>query len=456
MRCKLLAILMLAALALRLGLLTAAFGNPGGVFTPDSYGYVQLADHLRNDWEFRAHEAVLPEIFRTPGYPLFLLIGVPYGEAPMQSAGWRVVLLAQVVLDVLLVGLTYLLGKWAVSHRAGLAAAAFQAVAPVAIASSCRVLSDSVYAFLLTVALLLFVRHLRGKGHSRTLMACAAVLAVACYVRPVGLAMAALLLVLLLIRPHRLLRAGPFALVLVLALLPWVLRNVFEAGYVGFSSFAGDSAYAFSAPAVLAEAENMSWDEAKEHLSGKERQRYRELVDERMESLRELGTIQGEMARWRSRRVRELMFSHPFTSARAHLTGCVGFFLPGGTDVLEVVGATYGGKNTLRVLRSKGPWAAAKHYFGGNTPAAMLAGVQMALLFAVKLALAVGWCVRQVRLRPSAVGWVLFAVVAVSALLPGVAATPRFRVPVAPVLSVAAGAGVVALVDALRRRRAGS
>jgi hypothetical protein len=45
-------------------------------------------------------------------------------------------------------------------------------------------------------------------------------------------------------------------------------------------------------------------------------------------------------------------------------------------------------------------------------------------------------------------------VVAVSAFLPGIAATARFRVPVAPVLSVAAGAALVALIDIFRRRRA--
>ncbi|MGC9454536.1 MAG: glycosyltransferase family 39 protein [Phycisphaerae bacterium] len=452
MRGKLLAIIMLAALALRLGVLSVAFENPEGVFTPDSFGYVRLADHLHDEWQFRPHEAAMPEIFRTPGYPLFLLIGAPYGETPMQSGGWRAVLLVQVVLDVLLVGLTYLLGKWAVSQRAGLVAAAFQAVAPVAVAASCRVLSDSLYAFLLTAALLLFVRHLRGKGHSRTLMACAAAMAVACYVRPVGLTMAAILLVVLLIRPHRFIRAGSFALVLVLALMPWLTRNYFEAGYVGFSSFAGDSAFAFSAPAVLAEAEDMPVREATKRLELQHRDQERELGESRMEDLSELGTLHGKMAHWRSRRAREVMLSHPFTAARLHLLGCAGFWLPGGTDVLEVAGVTSGGKDTLRVLRSNGLWAAARHYFGGNT-AAMLAAVGMGSVLALKLALVGFWCVRCVRLRPSAVGWTLFAVVAVAALLGGVASTPRFRVPVEPLLSVAAGSALVALVEWFTRRR---
>ncbi|MFP3938392.1 MAG: glycosyltransferase family 39 protein [Phycisphaerae bacterium] len=452
MRGKLLAIIMLAALALRLGLLSVAFENPEGVFTPDSYGYVQLSDHLRSGWEFRPSGGALPEIFRTPGYPLFLLIGAPYGDEPVQSSGWRVVLPAQVLLDVLLVGLIYLLGKWTVSHRAGLAAAAFQATAPVAVAASCRMLSDSLYAFLLTAGLLLFVRHLRGKGHSRTLMACAAVMVAACYVRPVGLTIAAILLVVLLIRPHRLIRAGSFALVLVLALMPWLMRNFFEAGYVGFSSFAGDSAYAFSAPAVLAETEGIPPDEARRRLEQQQWERHREQAYERMETLRGLGTLQGSMAHWRSRRAREIMLAHPLTAARLHLTGCVGFYLPGATDVLEVAGVTSGGRGTLRVLRRDGPWAAGRNYFGGNTPA-MLAGIGMGMVFAVKLAFAAGWCVRQVRRRATAVGWALFAVVAVCSLLGGVAATPRFRVPVEPLLNIAAGAAVVAAVEWFMRRR---
>lgn len=452
---KLLAIIMLAALALRLALLTAALENPTGVFTPDSFGYVRLGDHVRAEWEFRQFEGDLPEIFRTPGYPLFLTIGAPYGDEPVRSGGWRIVLAVQVLPDVLLVGLTYLLGKWAVSRRVGLAAAAFQAVAPVAIASSCRLLSDSLYAFGLTAALLLFVRHLRGRGHSRTLMASAAVLAAACYVRPVGLAMAAILLIVLLVRPHRLIRAGSFALVLVLALMPWLMRNFFEAGYVGFSSFAGDSAYAFSAPAVLAETEDMTFAEVQDRLAEDERRHRHELIDERIEDLRELGTLRGTMAHWRQRRAMGILLSRPLTAARLHLSGCVGFWLPGATDVLEVVGVTAGGKDTLRVLRESGLWSAVKHYFGGNI-SAMLAALGMGLIFAVKLLLVAYWCVRCVRRRQSAVGWTLFAVVAVAALLGGVAATPRFRVPVEPLLSVAAAAAAVTIAESLMRRRSAS
>ncbi len=447
-----LATILLTAMALRLALLTAAFENPEGVFTPDSYSFVQLADHLAEEGEFRKGEGEAPEIFRTPGYPLFLLTGAEYGDEPHRARGWRVVLMAQVLLDVLLVGLTYLLAKQVVSQTAGLAAAAFQAVAPVAVASSCRLLSDSLYAFLLTAALLLFVRHLRGRGHSRTLMASAAIMAVACYVRPVGLVMAAIMLAVLLIRPHRLVRAGPFALALALALMPWLTRNIFEAGYFGFSSFAGDSAFKFSAPMAMARADDIPLQEARSRLLEEQRRRRREIVRERMKEFREIQTVEGVMAHWRQRRAAGILLARPLTAVTMHLRGCMGFWLPGGTDVLEIAGATTGGRDTLRVIRERGLWEGARHYFGGDTRA-LLAAAGMGFVSVITMLLAAFWCVRGLRGRRSAVGWSLFAIVAASTLVSGVAATPRFRVPVTPVVSLAAGAAVVAIVDALIRRR---
>ena len=104
-------ILLLAA-ALRVALLGAAWNRPtqpygpgaydrapDGVQTPDSDGYLYLADDLKHLF-FGAPE---PEIFRTPGYPMFLLPGLATGGP---NHWWHLVLIVQIVFDVLLVYLT--------------------------------------------------------------------------------------------------------------------------------------------------------------------------------------------------------------------------------------------------------------------------------------------------------------------------------------------------------------
>ncbi len=164
----LLVVLALAA-ALRLALLVCAWNAPvadawpaalehaappTGVVTPDSKGYVALAVDLHRG----QFGSAAREIFRTPGYPAFLLVSFVAGEH-----WWQAALLLQIAIDVLLVYLTYRLALALFGRNAALLAAIFQATSAIATASSMRILSDGLFAMLLTLAILLFVRFwLRG------------------------------------------------------------------------------------------------------------------------------------------------------------------------------------------------------------------------------------------------------------------------------------------------------
>jgi hypothetical protein len=180
--------------------------------------------------------------------------------------------------------------------------------------------------------------------------------------------------------------------------------------------------------------------------------------------------------------------------------------------VLEVAGLTTGGKGTLDVLHRQGLWAAVRHYFGDNTKAMWLAGAMLLVplvRYAGVLMLVLGklplpwrrggqastpgrrgdaetrglpaeasakvghgegmgngdWLrngtlsavsvpvpVSHAGRRPAmgAEVWLCLLLVLVAFLLPGPAGHPRFRVPVEPILSVAAAAGWALL--AARRR----
>jgi len=422
-------IILVVAAVLRLGLLAWAWQSPQRLQTPDSAGYIALAHTLSSDGAFRQDD--LPEIFRTPGYPFFLVLGTVFG-----GSWWRFVLCLQIAIDVAAVYLTFLLGWMLHGERTGLWAAGFQAVSPLMIASSVRILSDTLFAFLLLLALLLIVFHLRSRANW-PVAAAAAVLAVACYVRPVGLVPAGVCLVALLVGPGRLRRAGIYLGILLGLLGPWVVRNAVVADYLGFSSFAGDSLYFFAAGEIVSRQEQISPAKARERLVA---------LDARANA----GKTPGPAARWRAGYGRDLILSNPWLYATIHLRGLVGYWLPGASDVLEIAGVTAGNRGTVDVLHSRGLIAAVRHYFAGQTWAVLPAGPMVLVCLAQYLG--VVFSLPRARLSMDGAVWLLIAVCGVLAILPGPFGLPRYRVPIAPLLSLAAAAGWLGL---LRGRPAG-
>jgi len=414
---------------MRGGLLTTAAINHGEVLAPDSYSYRQLAGSLHQRHEFSRDGE--PEIFRTPGYPVFLAL------IQWLHGGIWTALTAQVLLDVGLVMITFHLAAMLAGREAGALAALIQAVTPVAIASCCRMLSDSLYALLLTGSVVLVVGHLRGGGWKHIILS-GVTMAAGCYVRPVGVAMAAMAGLVILLSSRKFLHTMVFIAIVAMCLAPWVVRNAVIADYRGFSSFAGDSLYRFSAAEVIAREENVDVQTVRGRLD-------REVAAANLPT-------PGARSRYRMQRAAEIIRGNPGDYLIIHTRGDLAFWLPGATDVLEVAGVTAGQKGTLSVLHQKGLMSAAKHYFAGS-PWAVIAAGALVSIFAVKM-IGVATCVlSRARLKMSAAAWLMVLVVGTSAMAGGPASTPRFRVPVASLLSVAAAVGWLRLSRGRRRKQ---
>ena len=430
-----------AALGVRVLLLGAAWHSPEGrLFTPDSPYYQELSDSLAATGTF-ANRHGEAETFRTPGYPVFLLIGRPFG-----ASAWRATAVAQLLIDVGLVGLTWLLGVRLAGPRAGLWAAAFQAVTPVAVAAGLRMLSDGLYAFLLTAAVLLLLKHFRT-SRRLPLAGAAGAMGLACYVRPVAMVMAALMVLVLLCRRRGLGRAAAFAGVFAACVAPWISRNWSAVRYPGFSDYASGAMYFFAVPEIISRTEGIDPLQARRRMAD-EAQAWRRDHPE---------AAPGEAAVHRRRRAIQVIRAHAGLYAKLHLVGSLGFWLPGATDVLEILGVTTGGRGTIDVIHTRGLAAGVRHYFGGNAAAAALAA-PLALIPAIEYLGALCCAAAGLRRRRFALGagaWLAVAMVAAAALLPGPFGLPRYRVPVAPILNVAAAAGWLALVAQLRRARPG-
>ncbi len=428
-------IILYVALLLRAGLLVAGRYEPQRFFTPDSGDYDFLAWSLAEHGEFSRSPDGPAELFRTPGYPLFLA-----GVYAVSGYSVHAVLVVQILLDVALCWLVYLLGARLFDRRVGLWAAALQAVSTVAIISSVRVLSDSLFAFMLTASVLLLLSHFKTLRWQPLLLG-GIVAGCACYVRPVGVFFGVIVLLVLLLRCRAVRRAMVFAVVFASCIGPWILRNYIVADYPGFSTVSAECMFKFQGPYVLARVEGISVESARFRLEA-ELSEYKSAEN----------PTQGRMESRRASIGLRILREHPWTFLAMHLRGSLMVWAPGEVELPALLGAEAGEKGTMEVLSQRGLSTAVRHYLFERMWLLWIL-VPFVWLLLMRYAFSTVGVVRYVRLRMGPGGWLIVLTVLLFAILPGVFGHPRFRVPITPFLNVAAGVGVVWFIDRLIRRR---
>lgn len=178
---------------------------------------------------------------RSPLYPLFLA-GV------IRVFGWELekAALAQHALGLGTIGLTYLLGTLAFGRPAGLLAALLVAVDGALLLLEQSILSETLYAPLLTACLIVVLLALR-QGRWPGLLLAGLLLGLATLTRPVTQAILPLvLLAVLLAVPGRRARLVGLAAVCLgygLIVTPWVVRNQIVNGTPAVSSGLGDALF---------------------------------------------------------------------------------------------------------------------------------------------------------------------------------------------------------------------
>jgi 4-amino-4-deoxy-L-arabinose transferase-like glycosyltransferase len=435
------------ALLLRAALLLASWNEPEHFFTPDSHDYNLLAHNLLQSGDFT--RTGQPELFRTPLYPCFLAAMYWLSHDHVQLA-----VAVQIVIDVIGCLLVYVLGRQLCSQRVGLAAAAIQAVSPVAIVGAVRILSEGLFAFCLIASLVLLVRlfrqshgpcapyTLRPTPYALHALAAGGVLGLGCLIRPIGLPLAFIVAIVLLIaRPRQWHLAGLFLLGSLCLVGPWMIRNQTQTRY-GQLAGVGDYNLFFCNAVVLLNAyPDLPLNEEQQRLL-ELKKKYPDWPTGQPEYLNDPAFLRT----CRQQGV-ALILAHPLRYTWVHFKTAWNIFLPAATDVLEVLGITSGGKGTLAVLQQQGLIAAIRHYFGGQFWPLLLCG-PMILITLAKYALGLRCAFRSSRLHMPAAWWLLFIVFLYLAFTPGPVALPRFRVPIAPLISLAAAAGLM-----LKRRK---
>jgi hypothetical protein len=422
--------LLLLALILRLILSFAALIDGGGNFTdPDSREYIKLADNLLSTGAYELKG--VSEINRVPGYPCFIL--------PMR---WLFphcvfpIILFQVIIDTANCWLLWLLVRRIHSDsRIALLAVGFQAVSVVAIVYANKVLSETIYTFILLLTLLMFemIRKPAGEEDSRNWWL-SALTGVACgistLVRAVTMPVLPLFGLYVWFRSRKLVMTGVFTVCLLVILGIWFCRNYFVVDYAGVCSVSSTNLYRYNACMVLAKRNGVSFSEQQNRL------------DAEIENI----TDPAERASCLKSKAVEVILQSPFTYGYLHLKSDVTNLLPAIGNVFQMTGCEIGQSGTLSVINTQGIFAGIKHYFRGRywllflaLPAVILLGIK----YLAAIMAGVYVCLKDRKI----VFFLYFILIAYFLLVPGPASLPRFRVPVSPLLSFFAGWGIILAWD---------
>lgn len=195
----------------------------------DAPRYHLLAQTLISSKEFALHPGETPEILRTPGYPFFVgLLYYLFGIKP-----W-VPIFFQLLLDSVSCLLLYEIVLKFSNSRIALFASLFYAFDPFFIFYSVTLLSEILFIFLLLVAALFFTKVIENNFTPASKMAiCIAGLffGLATLVRPISMYLIIVIPIYLFFlfrynRKYFVTRAILFATMFLLAISPWIVRNL--------------------------------------------------------------------------------------------------------------------------------------------------------------------------------------------------------------------------------------
>ncbi|HYL59080.1 MAG TPA: hypothetical protein VEU51_09425 [Candidatus Acidoferrales bacterium] len=213
---------------------------------PDSLLYLALARGIREGCGFAAFDGIcrVPEVMRTPGYPLFLL---PFLEH------YRLAILAQAALGAFVCVCVAKFSTRRGDSLVGILAAAFVAVDVPTILNSKELITEALFQAVLTPAVLIALDGGAIVG--------GAMLGLATLVRPVGEVLVPLIALPFCATGNW--RRAALALMLPLLIVAcWAIRNDRVAGVLALTVEGPMNLYLYTAPAVVARHDGISEDAA--------------------------------------------------------------------------------------------------------------------------------------------------------------------------------------------------
>lgn len=388
-------------LLIRALLVAAAWAQRGPIafLVPDSLSYLKLADRLASGKGF-IDQWNLPEMFRTPGYPLLLSVGSAIGH-PVLFA-----LVLQSLMTAGIIALTYSIARRLTGdERLAWICALVAAIEPTMLTWSMRVMPETALTLCLVAFAYAALRVIDGVASRWTVLA-ALMLCTAAYMKPIAYPLVFIICIASLVRPRA---ALLFILVCAALLVPWIARN-HRAGYTGFSTLMARAVYVSAGGSVLAQREHRPYEDVRQELIRR-------------------ADVRGPTAQPRrfAREGLSLVASDPIGYAKTHVKGMLRtLFDPGATEYLRMFDLYRDGGGAL--MASRGIGTTARAY-----PIAFWSSIALALILAPLVILPfIG------AYRSPTVAFMLLAIVAGYLVFAGggVPGYSRFRAPAVPFLIV--------------------
>ena len=425
---------LVAAVLLRMSLLIAALILTGThvITQGDTASYLNPGRNLMLHGAFAA--GGIPEIDRTPGYPLFVEItGMIWDHVFLTAA-------AQILVSLASLLLVWKIADRVFPHRnAGSIAAWLYALEPLSIVYSVRLMPEALFVFLL----LLVIERLMAFERSAKLTALAAagaLLAAATYVRPVSYYLVFALAAggsIAAPRQRGLRWKAPALLLAVVIplLAAWQIRNYVETGYRGFSSIVEKNLYFFQSAEVSAELQHLSLGAEQQQRGYPEDKYYAAAHPD------QLSWSQSHRLSYMRAQSLAILSSHPALYLKTHLAGVdIVAFTPCATELLQLIGAYPLGDAMPHRILNEGVVASAKRVILSH-PAVAIAMALFEGFLLLLYAGAVRCFARADRITPpmltlSGIGLYFLLISG------GAQAVGRYRQPVMPELCILAAGGL--------------
>jgi hypothetical protein len=424
---------LLVATLLRLGLIFVAFARTGTrIMTQgDTASYLAPGRSLILHGAFAT--AGLPEIDRTPGYPIFAeLTGMLFDNVLLTAS-------AQVLVSLLSL---LMIGKIAdrifPNRNAGIYAAWLYAIEPLSIVYTSRIMPETLFVLLLLLVIdrvLVFLA-----SHRLSAVAAAGLaLAAATFVRPVSLYLVFPLALGVAIATRRMPALWWKApATLLLATLPWLAawqwRNAAETGYNGFSSIVEKNLYFFQSAEVAAELQHTSLASVQRKLG------YPDDADYLAAHPEQSSWPRTQKLAYMRQHASAILRDHPGLYLKTHFKG-VGIvaFTPCATELLQLLAAYPSADTMPRRILNQGILASIQQVFLTH-PAVSLTMVLLEVFLFILYAFAIRGFFAAAR-NPMTL---MLAGIALYFLLisGGAQAVGRYRIPVMPELCILAAGGL--------------
>ncbi len=215
-------------------------------YSQDSKKYVDLATALLVKHEFAYNN--LPEIERTPGYPIFLTIGIKFGQLEI------ITIILQIILSCLTIWLVFKISKIIfTNNKVATLSALLYTIEPLSILYTSKIMPETLFTTFIVLFLYLLLKYFNNKKIP-FLFASSFTLAISAYVKPISIYLTIVISIVLAIYVfkdkgktiHQLFYPVLFLLITIALISPWLVRNLLVAKYNGFSSIGDRTIYVLS------------------------------------------------------------------------------------------------------------------------------------------------------------------------------------------------------------------